>query len=255
MQKFEEEKLLKIIESHSGLSISEAHKNFMNIYVNRRIEELAITLDEFCSLILNNPTELENLINEAAIIALADSIKGVLTPQKENVLFSEDIVSPQDEDGFTFESPLADGYKIIISQRIPANGQRISQLVKNQILNTDSLPSMRSILEKMEECEQEFFGDRDNPLFSWDGIFIANVFRDRGFSVKVAVQDIYEKRRITLDEIQKWFNTESSAYGARMNEKIGSADLQKIINLLQAACEKSVFEWKSQIAFLAISHE
>ena len=194
-------------------------------------------------------------INEAAIIALADSIKGVLTPQKENVLFSEDIVSPQDEDGFTFESPLADGYKIIISQRIPANGQRISQLVKNQILNTDSLPSMRNILEKMEECEQEFFGDRDNPLFSWDGIFIANVFRARGFSVKVAVQDIYEKRRITLDEIQKWFNTESSAYGARMNEKIGSADLQKIINLLQAACEKSVFEWKSQIAFLAISHE
>ncbi len=67
MQNFEEEKLLKIIESHSGLSISEAHKNFMNIYVNRRIEELAITLDEFCSLILNNPTELENLINEAAI--------------------------------------------------------------------------------------------------------------------------------------------------------------------------------------------
>ena len=65
-------------------------------------------------------------------------------------------------------------------------------------------------LDKMEAAEQEFFGDRENPLFSWDGIYIANLFRKRGFTVKAASQVINEKRRITPAEIEKWFTPESS---------------------------------------------
>ena len=192
-------------------------------------------------------------VNETAIIALADSLKGILTPQSDNILFTEDLVSDKDEYGFEFESPLAEGYKIIISQKIPANGQRISEIVRKQILTPETLSDFRPILDKMEACEQEFFGDRENPLFTWDGIFIANVFRNKGFNVKIAVQDVYEKRRISRDEIKKWFDAEHSAYGAKMSEKVGNADFQKIINLLEAACDKSIFEWKNQIAFLSIS--
>ena len=104
----------------------------------------------------------------------------------------------------------------------------------------------------MEAAEQEFFGDRDNPLFSWDGIYIANLFRKRGFTVRVASQTLTEKRRITPAEIEKWFTPESSAYGAKMSEACGNADLQKIVNLLLTACDRTIFEWKSEIAFFTI---
>ena len=52
--------------------------------------------------------------------------------------------------------------------------------------------------------------------------------------------------------VGKWFNPESSAYGAKMSEACGNAELQKIVNLLLAACDRTIFEWKSEIAFFTI---
>ena len=198
--------------------------------------------------------------SEPSIIALAEAANAVLTPQKyeeteaDNIDITEDAQAAahkQDED-FTYESPLAPGFKIIISQKIPCKGQHISELVRKQILTPESIEPFAGILNKMEEAEQEFFGDRDNPLFSWDGLFIANTFRKKGFNVKIATQELKEKRRVTPAEIEKWFTQDTSAYGAKMCSAVGSADLQKIVNLLISACDKTVFDWKSEISFFII---
>lgn len=180
--------------------------------------------------------------SESSIIALADSLKGVLTPPEME----------EDDETFQYECPLAEGFMAVISQKIPCKGQHIGQLVKNQILTPEIQGNFREILDKMESAEQEFFGDRDNPMFSWDGIFIANTFRKRGFEVKAAVKEIVEKRKISLGEIEKWFNPEKSAYGKHLCNVLGNVELQKIVNLLEASCEKSIFEWKSEILFLTI---
>ena len=37
-----------------------------------------------------------------------------------------------------------------------------------------------------------------------------------------------------------------------MSEACGNADLQKIVNLMLAACDRTIFEWKSEIAFFTI---
>ncbi len=199
--------------------------------------------------------------SEPSIIALADSIKGILTPQKYEDSENErpDPTEPaenhnasKDEEDFVYESPLAKGFKVIISQKIPCKGQHISEIVRKQILTPESLSPFAAILNRMEEAEQEFFGDRENPLFSWDGLFIANTFRKRGFTVKVATQELCEKRRITPAEIEKWFTKDSSAYAAKISSATGNADLQKIVNLLLAACDKTLFDWKSEISFFVI---
>ena len=179
--------------------------------------------------------------SEPAIIALAESLQGILSPK------------PDEDENVAIESPLAEGFKIIISQKIPCHGQHISELVRKQILTPQSLEPYRSILDNMEEAEQEFFGDRENPLFSWDGLFIANMFRKKDFAVKVASQEIKEKRRITPGEIEKWFSSESSAYGSKIYQALGGTELQKIVNLMLAACNETVFELKSEISFLTIS--
>ncbi len=202
--------------------------------------------------------------SEESITALADSIEGVLSPQKENSEETDESDDPTfyqetkdereytDDENFVYESPLADGWKAIISQRIPCHGQKLSLLIKEQILTPETIPAFRDILDKMDAAEQEFFGDRTNPLFSWDGLQIANEFRKKGFTVKYAPQELTEKRKITPTEIQKWFNPETSAYGAKMYETIGKNDLQKIVNLLLAASENTLFNWHTEIAFFSV---
>ncbi|MBP5601467.1 MAG: AAA family ATPase [Treponema sp.] len=227
-------------------------KDFYNVLVNFQYKGAI-----FDRLFFTDP-----FASEPSIIALAEAVRAVLTPQKYDETESEnenpDITEANEnsthkqDENFTYESPLAPGFKLVISQKIPCKGQHISELVRKQILTPESLEPFAAILNKMEEAEQEFFGDRDNPLFSWDGLFIANMFRKKGFAVKIATQELKEKRRITPAEIEKWFTPDTSAYGAKMCSAVGSADLQKIVNLLIAACDKTIFDWKSEISFFII---
>ena len=217
-------------------------KDFYNVLVNFQYKGAI-----FDRLFFTDP-----FASEPSIIALAESVRAVLTPQKyEDIVDHEDDADKESGD-FSYESPLAKGFKVIISQKIPCKGQHISEIVRKQILTPDSLEPFGAILNKMEEAEQEFFGDRDNPLFSWDGLFIANTFRKKGFTVKVATQELTEKRRITSAEIEKWFTKDTSAYAAKISSAVGTADLQKIVNLLIAACDKTIFDWKSEISFFIV---
>ena len=65
-------------------------------------------------------------------------------------------------------------------------------------------------------------------------------------------KELKEKRRITPAEIEKWFTPDNSAYGAKMSNAVGNGDLQKIVNLLIAACDKTSFDWKSEISFFIV---
>ena len=235
----------KPILQYRGTSLTSdflSQKDFYNVLVNFQYKGAI-----FDRLFFTDP-----FASEPSIIALAESIRAVLTPQKyEDIEEHEDDTDKESGD-FSYESPLAKGFKVIISQKIPCKGQHISEIVRKQILTPDSLEPFGTILNKMEEAEQEFFGDRDNPLFSWDGLFIANTFRKKGFTVKVATQELTEKRRITPAEIEKWFTKDTSAYAAKISSVVGNADLQKIVNLLIAACDKTIFDWKSEISFFIV---
>ena len=94
-------------------------------------------------------------------------------------------------------------------------------------MSQESTEPFAKILQKMKTAEQNFFGDKENPLFSWDSQTIAQEFEKKGFHVKVASKQIIEKRRITSTEIEKWFEPKKSAYGSKMFEALGSTELQK----------------------------
>lgn len=150
------------------------------------------------------------------------------------------------------ECPLAPDWKLVISQKIPSGGQRVSVLIRNQILSPSSMEPYYEILDRMENAEREFFGDKKNPLFNWNELTAAEKFRNAGFKVKSAVQMITEKRRISQYEIRRWFDTETSAYARAMIQAVGKNDLQKIVMLLESAAQKQIFSWQTEIAFFCI---
>ena len=148
-------------------------------------------------------------------------------------------------------------FSVIISQRIPAHGQRISDLVRNQILSgkVEEFPQkFEYILKRMELAENEFFGDKENPLFNWNADTIAESFKKYGFEVKSASKIVTEKRRISEVEISKWFDSENSAYGTALSSAVGNEDLERIKNLLVTAAQKTLFNWNTEIEFLKVEN-
>ena len=147
---------------------------------------------------------------------------------------------------------VADGQQIVISQRIPSKGQKIWELIYNQVLTESTRNAYEGILKKMENAEKEFFGNEENPLFDWNENSVKTAFEEQGFYVKSATKVITEKRRITETEINRWFDAENSSYGSAMAREIGTEDLAKIKNLLTAACQNTLFNWNTTIEFLTV---
>ncbi len=143
--------------------------------------------------------------------------------------------------------------KIVISQRIPSKTQRLSELIYSQILQDSTRASFEGILKKMQEAEDAFFSNEDNPLFAWDEKSIDEAFTERGFTVKSASKVITEKRRISENEINRWFDTEHSQYGTAVSAGTGTEDFNKIKNLLLSARENALFNWNTAIEFLTVS--
>ena len=151
------------------------------------------------------------------------------------------------------ENPFAPGWTAIIAQRIPSSGQHIGRLVEKQILTPAALPAYAATLAKMEDAEKQFFGDKTNPLFSWNTQTITDTFRKAGFTVTAASQILTEKRRITVTEINNWFDQKNSAYGSYIAQQIGDAETEKIASLLKAASSDMIFSWETEIAFFTVS--
>ncbi len=150
------------------------------------------------------------------------------------------------------ENPLADGWKIVIAQKIPASGQRISALIKNQILTPASLEPYIESIKKMEMAENDFFSDKENGLFNWNMDSIKKEFEKAGFIVNAASKTENEKRRLTGAEISRWFDTKTSAYAEKLVESMGTLELKRLISLLQSAAENMIFNWQSETAYFTV---
>jgi len=105
----------------------------------------------------------------------------------------------------------------------------------------------------MKAAEDEFFCDTENPLFNWDASSVVRTFEKKGFTVRSLSRRFVEKRRITEEELTKWFDTKSSAYGARIARSLSPKELEKIVRLLESARENTVFDWESETAFFTIA--
>ena len=194
---------------------------------------------EFDRLFFRNP-----FISPASIESLAASLS--------HTGLKKEAPSPAESEQ-AGEEVFAEGWLAVIAQRIPKSTQYLSRIVETQILTPATLGTYEDTLAKMKKAEDEFFGDTENPLFNWDASSVVRTFENKGFTVRSLSRRFVEKRRITEEELAKWFDAKSSAYGARIADALSVKELEKIVRLLESARENTVFDWESETAFFTIA--
>lgn len=258
------EKGKSIIEQYSR-TLTELDRPLLQVRPSLQ-DNAFLTCKEFYQLLLNFQYKgtifdrfffIDPFVNKESITALADAFLGLVNHDYIDNLDEDDQddnqTEEQAEEQTEYISPLAQNFKIIISQKIPINGQRLSDLIINQILNSETISSFEDIIQKMQNAENNFYNDQENTLFTWDSNFINDSFIKNDFNVKTTTQDVSEKKRLTKEEIQKWFNKENSSYAKKLCEQLEEGEVTKIKNLLENASENTLFNWKNQITYYEIT--
>jgi len=142
----------------------------------------------------------------------------------------------------------AKNWKCILSQKIPCKNQRISTLLKKYIPSDSKL---FDAIEKMHKAEEIFFTNTENSLFNWNEETVKQSLSNK-FTIDYTNHKIIEKRKISSIEINRWFDTQNSAYGSFLAEKLTSEEFCLIQKKLEEIAEKNILDWKSEISFFSI---
>ena len=140
------------------------------------------------------------------------------------------------------QNQLAPGWKLMLHQKIPSQGQCLSALLHQH--------SESPLIQKMALCEEDFFGNRANPLFSWNQQTVATSLAT-DFEVAFQNQQLSEQRSLTQEEILRWLHPSASAYGSHLAQQLSSQELAEITRLLLQATATPV-NWNYQSACFVV---
>ena len=182
------------------------------------------------------------------IKSMADAIDNAFTGKQKtgkDIAFEEDTIPDKNEPPLFHKDAT-----IIISQRIPCHGQRISDVIRSQIFthaieDTDTA----HIIDLMGKAEKEFFSDSENPLFNWNAQTIKEAFEKKNLSVNIKTEILEEKRYLSQTDIEKWFSKNSS-YGTKMYGAIGKEGVETVRELLLREAGKRLFVWRMENIFV-----
>ncbi len=163
---------------------------------------------------------------------------------KKDISFS----SLEVEDGSKELFPLfSKDARVVISQRIPSSGQHLNQLIRENLFKELKISKEdNDILTKTENAEKEFFKDPQSELFNWDEKTAAKIIQDEGLNCAAKTFLITEKRKISAEECQKWFNKDSSGYAKFILSKMGENDFARFKDLFYETAAKFTLNWKTR---------
>ena len=122
--------------------------------------------------------------------------------------------------------------------------ERISRILKGSG-NVSAKNQNTKLLDTLEKAETEFFSD---PVtrWSWTDEMLEKAFIDKGFAVKTTVLERQEERLITGKDLDKWFDSDNSAWGKAMESALGKGFTELRELLLEQIQQGSVlWRWKS----------
>lgn len=146
------------------------------------------------------------------------------------------------------------GALAVVSQQIPGSAQHLGALIQETLCAPGAMQDKaRQLLEQAEAAESEFFSSASHPLFSWNESDASRIFTRNGLSCVHKSVLLAERRRITQDDMMRWFSTEHSSYGKFMKERLGEKAFMQFRSLFEETAEKNTFSWKTRNAVFVIS--
>ena len=173
-------------------------------------------------------------------------------------IFARDIfTSTKDIENFSkiilnIKEHLSQYAKIIVSQRIPSSAQHLSLLVRDIIPEGTLSDEDTQIIEKTESAETDFFSSKENSLFNWNEKTAVKTIENASLNCAARTFMINEKRRISQDECNRWFDTSKSAYAQFISSKIGSNEFARFIQLFSDSVQNKTINWKTRNCILVI---
>lgn len=135
--------------------------------------------------------------------------------------------------------------KIICSQKIPAKAQCLASLLRG------IYPQKSVLIDTVEKLETDFFTSK-SPI-SWNlNDFIESLLKTENAKITSVEKSITEKRKITQQDLDNWFNPNSS-YAKFISENLSKEEFDEFFILLQQASTDTIFDWESMVGFVSMS--
>jgi putative ATPase len=139
--------------------------------------------------------------------------------------------------------------RIVLSESVPSEGQRISALLTS---SADTL-----LIDQLISVEHEIYNDPINPAVNWNSSSLNDTLESiEGFKTKITTHEEFAERTIRPPEIDYWFRTsgenEKSSLGDTI-EKIFGADTRKHIHqAIHKKLDFTIQKWKTVTALVKI---
>ena len=124
---------------------------------------------------------------------------------------------------------------------------------------------LKRLLEKAERAENEFYTQDKNPLFAWNEKTVEKKLlvcmreaahikaQAANAHIKTDIKIISEKRRISAETAELWFDTEKSSYGRFLHGALGKDAYAQFRRLFEQRAASGDFEWQSRVAFFTVT--
>ena len=134
--------------------------------------------------------------------------------------------------------------RFVFCARVPSRGMRLSQLLNEH----DELRN------EAAEAEKALYENTDNPLFAWDEQSLSTLLDERGLPNTSQTESFSELRRITREDLDRWFDAKSSQYGKVILSGLGPLKTELFRNTLDALIRKGPCMWKYEMYFGSVTY-
>jgi putative ATPase len=137
----------------------------------------------------------------------------------------------------------AQGGMVAFSARVPCRGMRLSSL----------LPEGDPLRDTASAIEEKLYRDQSIPLFAWDEKTLLARLEKRGLSAKIETRRFAEPRRVTKDDLARWFDSAESPYALALAEGLDAESLAAFRSSLEAVIRRAPVLWNQEILFCTVN--
>jgi putative ATPase len=144
---------------------------------------------------------------------------------------------------------LQTGGRLILSQVVPRQGQRLYDLV-----DWSGVP--KTLATKVRKAEEAIYHDPDDPLVNWDTADLQAAIQAAGLTIsRVQVEKQVEERPITATHLERWFgeagNASRPTYGQRLVAAgLTPAQLEQVATLYRRQLLDHTLPWQTTLLYL-----